>query len=204
MLHDIKEGKEQAIRVMDEFKRQPTDFKDDLLGPTATEVFFKYYFFNRESEMDYPIGRGDKKGVGRDDTLLSLLASNQLSLEEYSRQFKKDYRWIFRQSFMSAATAFHAIDAPTRGIIVQYGERGRQLVGDLCAAFEVEKQFALLRKAQRYSVNLYPHQLQQLERQGALHEVQKNSGILYVEKEYYSEEFGLSMSPVEFQDAMFG
>ncbi len=204
MLHDIKEGKEQAIRVLDEFKRQPADFKRDILGPTAIEMYFKYYFFNRKSQMDYPIDQKDKRGVGRDDTLLSLLSSNGLSLEEFSRQFRKDYRWILRQSFMSAAKAFSAIDAPTRGVVVQYKERGKQLVGELCATFDIERQFALLREAQQYSVNLYPHQLQQLERQGALHEVQESSGILFVEKEYYSEEFGLSMSPVEFQDAMFG
>jgi CRISPR-associated endonuclease/helicase Cas3 len=204
MLRDIKEGREQAIRVLEEFKRQPADFKDDIRGPTAIEMYFKYYFFNRAQQMDYPLSHGDKTGVDRDDTLLSLLASNRLSLEEFTRQFKKDYRWILRQSFMSAANAFSAIDAPTRGVIVQYGERGRQLVGDLCAAFEVERQFVLLQDAQRYSVNLYPHQLKQLEKQGALHEVQEGSGILFVEEEHYSDEFGLTMSPFGSQGAMFG
>ncbi len=201
-LVDIKEGRKQTIRVLDEFKHQPVAFDDDILSPTTIAMYFKYYFFDRKAQMDYPISR--KTSVGRDDTLLSLLASNELSMGEFSRQSRSAYPGILRQSFMSAADVFRAIDAPTRGAIVQYGERGRQLVGELCAAFALEKHSALLREAQQYSVNLYPEQLKRLEKQGAVHEVQESSGILFVDEEYYNEHFGLSMSPGEFQGATFG
>lgn len=201
MLPDIKEGKEQAVRVLDEFKRKPADFDDDILSPATNDMYFKYYFFNRKSQMDYPVSRTSKFGVGRADTLLSLLSSNELSMREFSRQSSSAYPWILRQSFMSAADVFRAIDAPTRGAVVQYGERGRQLVGELCASFAVHKHTVLLREAQQYSVNLYPDQLKRLEKQGAIHEVQENSGILFVEKDYYDEHFGVSMTPGKFEDA---
>jgi CRISPR-associated endonuclease/helicase Cas3 len=35
-----------------------------------------------------------------------------------------------------------------------------------------------------------------LQKQGAIHEAQKGSGILYLDERYYSEEFGLSEKPV--------
>jgi CRISPR-associated endonuclease/helicase Cas3 len=54
-----------------------------------------------------------------------------------------------------------------------------------------------LRRAQRYSVNLYPHEWKKLdEEERAIHEVQKGAGIYYLDERYYSPIFGLSMSPV--------
>jgi CRISPR-associated endonuclease/helicase Cas3 len=201
ILRDIREGREQTIRILDELRRLPEAFDNDILSPKAMEMYFKYYFFMRAHEMDYPIRHQDGTDVNRDDTLLELLSSNMASLQEFARQSKNNYQWILKQSFMSSASAFKAIDAPTRGVIVQYGNEGRRLVGDLAAAREVQKQFTLLRECQKYSVNIFGHQLEQLEKEGAVHEVQPRTGILFVDEEYYSPDFGLRTSVVEAQAA---
>jgi CRISPR-associated endonuclease/helicase Cas3 len=54
-LIDIREGRNIAQRVLDEFAMNPSAFDDDLLGPTAMSRYFDYYFACRANEMSYPI-----------------------------------------------------------------------------------------------------------------------------------------------------
>ena len=117
-------------------------------------------------------------------------------MDEYGRNYSKAPNIYFRQSFRSAARAFKVIDAPTRGIIVPYGKAGRELINALCSAFEVEKQFKLLRRAQQYTVNVFPHVLEKLQKNGAVHEIQEAVDILYLmDARYYNQAFGLSQTP---------
>ena len=105
---------------------------------------------------------------------------------------------------MKAADAFQAIDANTRGIVVPYGPDGRQIINELCAAQEIEKQFQLLKRAQQFTVNVFPNILDMLQREHAVHAVQEGAGILYLEDRWYSGEFGLNAEGTEemgFQDA---
>jgi len=193
MLMDIACGQRVTERLLDEFEKYPDRFDNDLLGPTAIACYFNYYFAERRGEMDYPVG---SKVLGHDDTLLNLLAGNANAAEEFHRCQGKPYNLYFRQSFMAAAKAFKSIDAPTRGVIVPYGIEGKKLIGELCGAFEVEKQYKLLRRAQQYTVNVFPHQLEKLQEENALHEIQTGVDILYLaDARYYNEDFGLSLTP---------
>lgn len=97
---------------------------------------------------------------------------------------------------MTAAKAFKAIDAPTRGVIVPYSKAGRKLVNDLGAAYEVEKQYALLKRAQQYTVNVFPHILDKLQKVGAVYPIQEDTDILHLDPRYYSPEYGLVTEPV--------
>ena len=96
-----------------------------------------------------------------------------------------------RQSFMTAAKLFKSIDAPTRSVIVRYGDEGKELVNQLCSAFEVEKQYALIKKAQQYSVNLFPYEFEKLAEQNALYRVQEETEIFYLDYQYYSKITGI-------------
>jgi len=192
-LEDIRIGREKMDRVFDDFLDNPDAYDNDFIGPKAMEWYYKNYFFDRQDEMGY---RVTSDQVGRDDTLLNLLSINSLSPVNSSDNY-------FRQSFMAAAKAFRAIDAPTRGVIVQYGTQGRELVAELCSAFEVEKQFNLLRRAQQFTVNLFPHEFKKLEDQGALTEVQKGTEIYYLDERYYSKDFGLATEPVSDEELLY-
>ena len=75
-----------------------------------------------------------------------------------------------------------------------YGEEGKALINELCAAFAIEKRFGLLRKAQQYTVNVFPHELQHLREAHAVHEVQEGTDILDLDARYYSSELGLSLT----------
>lgn len=193
MLVDIACGQRVTERLLDEFEKDPAQFDNDLLSPSAIACYFNYYFAERRGEMDYPVG---SKVLGHDDTLLNLLAGNANAAEEFHRCHGTPFNLYLRQSFMAAAKAFKSIDAPTRGVIVPYGSAGKKLIGELCGAFEVEKQFKLLRRAQQYTVNVFPHQMEKLQKENALHEIQTGVDILYLaDARYYNEDFGLSLTP---------
>lgn len=189
MLPSIKKGKEVTERLLTEFANDPERFDGgDLIGPTAMQWYFRYYFFERQNEMAYPV-----KSIGWDDSLLELLSTNEKLVSDYARENKKKPIIYFKQSFMTAAKAFKAIDAPTRGIVVPYDVRGKEIINLLCSQYEADKQFGLLREAQQYTVNVFPHVLNALIDERAVHHVQNGVDIFYLMKpEYYSDDFGLS------------
>lgn len=192
-LKEIQCGIGITERLLDDVEAGTEDFGGNLLAPQAMTRYFEYYFFARSQEMDYPVSA---QTVGRDNTLLNLLSLNTLAMGEYGRNHDTSPNIYLRQSFMSAARAFKVIDAPTRGIIVPYGKAGQELVNALCSAFEVEKQFKLLRRAQQYTVNVFSQDLEKLQKAGAVHEIQKGVDILYLsDARYYNQAFGLSQTP---------
>lgn len=189
-LPDIQVGREKAERVLNDFDANPEKYGNNRIGPEAMAWYYKNYFFARANEMGYPVS------VGHDDTLLNLLSSNTLALEDYKRTKHQAPAIYLRQAFMTAAKAFKAIDAPTRGVIVPYGDEGKQLINDLCAAYLPDKEFELLRRAQQFSVNVFPNVLERLSKTLVVREVQEGTGILYLtDSRYYSPEFGLSETP---------
>ena len=79
-----------------------------------------------------------------------------------------------------------------------YGDAGRKLIADLHAAFDVAKEIELLRAAQQYTVNVFPHVLQKLQTTEAVRQVKPGSDlrILCLDQRYYDPQFGLSTVPV--------
>jgi CRISPR-associated endonuclease/helicase Cas3 len=190
-LPDIRIGRDKAERVLDEFRNDTASHRMNEADITLyISRFYQYYFFDRANEMDYPVSPRD---VGRDDTLLSMLSANDLSVSAYKRANKAAPPLWLRQSFRAAAQAFRVIDSPTEGVIVPYGEQGRSIISDLAASIRPESKYELLKEAQRFSVNLFPYERDKLSRAGGLRETREGSGILYLDSRYYSEDFGVSM-----------
>lgn len=194
MLKDIRCGRDVTDRLLAEATAGEWEFDGNLLGPDAMNRYFNYYFFARRNEMSYSLS---PQAIGREDTILNLLSTNSIAVDDFGRSHGAAPNIYLRQSFMSAAKAFKAIDAPTRGVIVPYGQNGKDLIGELCAVFDVDKQYELLRRAQQYTVNVFPHELKQLQERQAVHAIQEGIDILYLHTPYYSNEFGLSLTPVE-------
>ena len=195
-LKDIRIGRDITERILEEFKTDPIKFDNDILSPEIMERYYLYYFHRRSDEMCYPVN--EKSVVGRVDNLFDLLSTNSASVQEYQRKNNDSSPPIsIRQSFMTAAKAFQAIDSPTRGIIVHYKDEGERIINELCATTKLEEQYRLLKKAQRYSVNVFSYMFDKLLKQEIIHEVQKGIGVIYLDKKYYSDEYGISSSPVK-------
>ena len=177
-LTDIKIGKSKAERVLHE--------KEDLLSSDAITTYFKYYFFERSDEMDYPL---NAKKFCRDDTLLNLLSTN-----ENNSCNTED--WQLRQSFSTAGKCFKAIDAPTQSIIVPYNETAIDLIGEICSLskeFNPQKYRKCLREAQQFSINVFPNDMDKLREKNAVKETNEDEGIFILSADHYSQNFGLSI-----------
>lgn len=141
------------------------------------------------------------------DSLLNMLANNTANPSSgWNKQKRLANRQLplLQQSFMSAAKAFKAIDAPTHAVIVAH-EEGKEIVADLCRLakeFEAKEYYQVLKSAQQYSVNVFPHVWDTLKEQGAVCETQVGEGIYYLREEHYSSEFGLSVEVVAKQGFM--
>ncbi|WP_178863347.1 CRISPR-associated helicase Cas3' [Thiomicrorhabdus cannonii] len=179
LLHEIKVGRDKARLVLDSGVQ-------DILSPQAMSLYFEHYFYqpDREKLMVFPLKHDPEENI------LNLLSSN-VNIP-VSGLNNSDYPFL-KQSFMTAADEFEAIDSPTKAVIVPYGE-GEAVIAELC---RVEKRFDLkaykkaLKQAQQYSVNVFPNVWSRLIDAQAIVEIQ-GEGIYYLKNEHYSKEFGLS------------
>ncbi|MBK6593887.1 MAG: CRISPR-associated endonuclease Cas3'' [Burkholderiales bacterium] len=200
MLPDIATGRDIAPRVLDDYRNDPARYAHNLFGPQAMSEYFQYYFFERKGEMAYKIS---EKDIGHADTLLSLLSGNQSAVDDCSRKYGVVPQRMLNQSFMTAAKAFKAIDAPTQGVVVPFGKAGRDLIGRLHGAFDIELEFDLMREAQQYTVNVFPGVLKKLREAEAVKEVKPETRILTLDSRYYSLLFGLSTEPVSEMEMLY-
>lgn len=199
-LPEIRIAKEKAERVLDEYRNDPTSLGNDLISPDAMTLYYRYQFFDRAHEMAYPVSF---KEVGRNDTLLSMLSTNDLSINAYKRKNNTAPPLHLRQSFKTAAEAFKVIDAPTESVVVPYGEEGKRIIAELLSsAGQFEKKYKLIKQAQRYSVNMFLHEIARLKDMRRIHESLKGSGIMYLDSQHYSNEFGASVEQVGLMEAL--
>lgn len=199
-LPDIAKGRDIALRVLDDYTAMPARYANNLFGPTALGDFYRYYFFERQSEMDYSVPAST---LGRKDTIASLLAENTEAIADSHRKYGPEpAKRMLNQSFMAAAKAFKAIDAPTQGVVVPYGKEGEEIINQLYAAFDVELDIPLLRRTQQFTVNVFPHVLEKLKKVGAVTEVKSEMRILTLDPRYYSPQFGISTEPVSMMEAL--
>ena len=182
ILPDIQAGKNHAERVFRDFAGQ------DILQPEAMKRYFEYYFYQRSDEMLYSV---KNSATG---SLLDWLSDNKNNpggnININNRRTGKIQ--LLMQSFKSAGRAFQAIDAPTHAVIVPYGE-GAELIAKLCGEWDPKEMYDAKKKAQRYSVNVFPNVWDKLQKENALHETIEGSGIYYLNERYYNNEFGLSL-----------
>ena len=180
ILPDIQAGKTHTERVFRDFVGQ------DILQPVAMERYFEYYFYQRSDEMSYSV---KNSATG---SLLDWLSDNALNPYGEKNNKRSKPLPLLMQSFKSAGRAFQAIDAPTRAVIVPYGE-GAKLIAKLCGEWDPKEMYDAKKKAQRYSVNVFPNVWNKLQKENALHETIEGSGIYYLNERYYNDEFGLSL-----------
>ncbi|MGC9471809.1 MAG: CRISPR-associated helicase Cas3' [Bacteroidales bacterium] len=185
-LEDIKIGKEVTERILREMKNPDSGLPEDIIHPKVMDHFFQYYFYNREEDMVFPVD------IGRNDNLLNLLSINIHSVSEYYRIENKQPEIYFRQAFKTASEKFKTIEAPTIGIIVPYSTEGKNIINELFSQFAMEKQNKLLKKAQRYTVNVFPSLLKMLIREKAIREVPGIGVLTLSDERYYHPDFGLN------------
>lgn len=190
-LEDIKIGIDQAKAILDQYKVKPESFENDRIGLTAIGKYYERYFYNQpKGKMEYPVD--SKSLVRRQDNLFNLLSINSQSTQVYEDKGDASLDLPFKQSFLTAAKSFEVIDLQTHGVIVPYGKEGREIIDELRRTDEIEKQYKWLKKAQKYSVNLYHDKFKKLREERIIQRVQedleKGPEIYYMLDKYYDEE----------------
>ena len=175
-LEDIREGKKIARILLHKNEA------DAILSPEVMkEYFLKFYQGRMPRELRYPL---DKRY-----TLFDLLSANGAG--QQLREERGEPVFWFMQAFRDAGQAFEVIDSYTESVLVPYAE-GK----DLMAAFDkkaVDKKlfYQVARRAQQYMVNLFRHEMETLEAQGAVR--QTESGVFVLHEPYYREDFGVQL-----------
>ncbi|WP_237475523.1 CRISPR-associated helicase Cas3' [Vibrio tetraodonis] len=181
MLEDIKTGIASSNRIFTEFS------EEDLLKPDAMNRYFQEYFFKRHKEMTYL--------TNQDQNLLNLLSTNKYNP-------RRDNPFTLKQSFMTAAKQFKAIDAPLHSVIVPFNEEAKSIITQLCALdkrFDAASYRSLLKAAQKYSVNIFPNVWQKLNEKQAVYSIAQGEAVFYLSEEFYSQDFGLSLEVIGVQ-----
>ncbi|MCX2958809.1 MAG: hypothetical protein N6V49_08595, partial [Serratia symbiotica] len=88
-------------------------------------------------------------------------------------------------------------------MIVPYGQEGADIIAQLYASFDVTLDVPLLRRAQQFTVNVFPHVLEKLKQAGAVKEIKLETRILNLDPRYYSLQFGLSTEPVSTMETFY-
>ncbi len=203
-LEDIAVGRDTVPTVLDFFRDMPERYEHDLMGPQAMADYYSHYFFARQNDMAYSVTDREVQAIGRNDTLLNLLSENSLSVEESARNGGALSPRLLNQSFMSAADAFKAIDSPTQGVVVPWGKAGGDLIGRLHGAYDISLEGELLREAQQFTVNVFPHVFDKLAKAEALHVIKEGVRIYSLDSRYYSKQFGLATEPVSLMETLNG
>lgn len=196
-LEEIACAQRNALRVLNDWRDENGDRPFELSDPLEMECFFKHHFFARAKQMDYPVAATPTQ---RADTLLQMLGENAMAVED--ARIAGVTRGGLMQSFASAAKAFRVIDSQTQGVIVPFRKDGTDLIAELSAAQYLGSEFHLLRKAQHFTVNVFPHEMESLKRKGAVYEAQPGTGVLCLHKSFYSDEFGLTLDGSERMESL--
>lgn len=152
----------------------------DLLSPDSMSVFYGALFRERRQELSYPA-----EDCGAATNLVDMLSVSTVRCGLKKIPLKALYRLP-----LTAGGIFKVIDNMTQGVIVPYNDKARSIIADLMSCGADNQLYSRLRKAQIFSVELYPRQLEKLIAEQAIYATE--CGVYVLREEYYSDEFGVT------------
>ena len=175
MLPDIKCGADITYRILREGI-------SDLLSSAAMERYYNEYFEKKKNQMAYPV---EKMG-----NLYDLLSTNGKGVGAFHNQNKTQLPAL-HQSFQTAGELFSVIEQRTTSVLTPYGE-GLTLAEEYRKA-DINNRYKLMRQIGRYSVSLYPYQINELNKGGALSLM--GDDLLVIDVNYYDKNLGIILNP---------
>jgi len=188
-LPEIRRGQDISGSILDHLAAHPGEIGD----PVVIDRYFEKERAECGAELSYPYQDGSWQS-----NLVDMLSRNQGCAQAARERVDEPLkRLALRQSFRTAGEAFRVIDAPTRAILVPYGE-GAEIILDLAGEHSMQEEIHLLRRAQRFSVGVYEHAFRRLMAQRALISVAE-TGALALKPEFYDGETGVLLEPGEME-----
>lgn len=186
-LKEIKIGKQVTRKILIDIKRDRTSHGGDLLSKKAMERYFKEYYSEFNTSLNYFIPELKKEMT----ELLTATKNISSYHKAYFQKEGKNFPLFLVNSYQTAAEYFHVIDDSTTSVIVPYGD-GKDIIAELNGNGTIDDLTKLLRKAQQFTINLYRNELDQLAKNAGL--VSYFDGkVLALKEGAYSEEYGLNI-----------
>lgn len=179
-LQDIRQGQQISERLLRQYFREGQE--DISESPWLIDEYYRYYFFEKKAEMDYPIERGFLK-----TTILDLLSSNSCGLKNSEKNplGEKAGKQIIHQAFREAGQQFRVIETDTQAVLVPY-RKGKDYIEQLNSDIRYEEIEMILRMAQRYTVNAREGEIRKYLGKGKVYKLHSCEAYALLE-DYYQE-----------------
>lgn len=183
-LKAIEDGQRFSRKVQDQIRLGWAELDGGLASPQAIQWYYRVE--NQEQHrFDYQYSKTD---------LIDLLSINSASREMWSG--KDSYPFKLSQAFQTAEKAFSVIDQNTETVLVPYKD-GIEII-------ELFKGKVLgrdsIRKAQQFSVQIFPHAFEQLKKNDAVYQL-GDTGVYALKPQYYRDDTGLLLTQDEMEKA---
>ncbi|WP_077610082.1 CRISPR-associated helicase/endonuclease Cas3 [Clostridium sp. Marseille-P2415] len=185
-LDQIRKGAACSEAVVELFQKNGEYFQQDLLSRPALNAYYERYYYDSEQQrlMNYPVEK-------LNTNLVDLLSGNWAGKKAYAGKYgrTKILELALCQAFKTAGEIFAPIDQNTTGVLVPF-EEGKIIINKLNGELMSKELMNWLRKGQRFAVNLYPDQLKELTRAGAVTPL-KNGQVLALKSGFYDDHLGV-------------
>ncbi len=186
-LPEIKKGQDITRRILNEMKADHSLYGGDILSQGAIKQYFEYYYSALGHEMDYfckPLGV----------SLYELLSLNNTCKNAWKPLSDVNINdSVLLQCFETANKQFSVIDSITTPVLVPYGTKGAELIDSIQRVHDLKEQYILLKKAQRYSINLFRYEFELYGKQRAIRLIKEKLNIYAITDEYYNKNTGITI-----------
>ncbi|MDO4279405.1 MAG: CRISPR-associated helicase Cas3', partial [Lachnoclostridium edouardi] len=179
-LPEIRKAQQAMRQVLNYYYKKPEHYGERLDSEKIIERYYTAYLMD-QSNFCYPV-----KELQTD--IVDLLSDNKMF------QRPRTYGPYLRQAFQSAGQAFSLIEEKGGiDVVVPYGD-AVLLLSQLDKIMGSEERIQLMRKLQRYIVNVSDYILKKI---GSDVVFQREDGILVLDCRYYDGETGVQQKPEE-------
>ena len=148
----IRIGAAITRRLMETMRKTPTLFHGDITCEAAVSKYYRDYFKEAGTELDYNVSAGDLH-----TTMFQLLSVNTDVKKRAEAYGDRNFNQCFNQSFKTAGKAFQVIEEYANSVVVPFGE-GKKLIEALCSEKLSAHTPELLRQLGHYSIGLSDRQ----------------------------------------------
>lgn len=187
-LKEIQSGKRITKRILIDLQLNEKAHGGHLLSRKAIETYFQQLFTELEEDLNYYVPEVNQSI----SELLSAPRKKNRFREAYIANKNKDVPLCIVNSYKTAAKYFKVIDQNVTSVIVPYGE-GKEIITELNGNYTITDLSELLKKAQRYSINIFQQEKDQLAKNDAL-VAYLDGNILALKEGAYSGEYGLNIN----------
>ncbi|WP_110926330.1 CRISPR-associated helicase Cas3' [Bacillus massiliglaciei] len=186
-LKEIRDGKHVAKGILIDLKHNPEKWGGSVLSKKAMNRYFQEYYQQLESDLHYYIPKLRKNMT----ELLTVSRGQNEYRNAYKFKHEREIPLFLVNSYKTAAEQFQVIDHLTTSVIVPFGE-GEDIIAELNSFGSIENLGNLLKKAQKYTVNLYSYERDQLIKNDGLASLWDGK-ILVLKEGAYNKEYGVDI-----------